>query len=91
MNCFTPAALVPFSPALMSMRRLQVLDLSGNTMGAEGTAAFSSALPAIAGSLTHLNLLCCCMDVEVVATFLAPALAQAIGLVELSLSWSDFG
>ena len=74
----------------MDMRRLQVLDLSSNAMSAEGTAAFASVLCAFAGSLKHLNLFDCNKDTEAAANALAPALAQATGLVELHLVSKHF-
>ena len=88
------------SPALMGMRRLQALEVTGTRMRPQGTAAFAAALrraaampgiPAIAGSLKPLNLTSCRIDVEAAATALAPALAQATGLVELRLANNDLG
>ena len=58
-TCFTPAAMATVLPALVGMQRLQVLDLRVNVMGAEGTAAFAAAFPALTGSLTHLDLSLC--------------------------------
>ena len=84
-------AIATISPALMGMRRLQALEVSGTPMRPQGTAAFAAALPAIAGSLKHLNLTSCRIDVEAAATALAPALAQATGLVELRLANNDLG
>ena len=74
------------------MRRLRVLGLSahsvaGNAMSAEVTAAF----PALAGSLQQLTLSHCRIDVEAADNALAPALAQATGLVELGLGNNDLG
>ena len=83
--------MITVSPALMGMRRLQVLNLSCNGMCAEGTAAFAKVLPACAGSLKHLNLSLCRIDAEAAANTLAPGLAQAIGLVELRLEDNVFG
>ena len=83
--------MVTISPALTGMQRLQVLDLHHAPMPADGTAAFTSALPALAGSLQHLTLSHCRIYVEAAANALAPALAQATGLVELGLGNNDLG
>ena len=85
------AAMVTISPALMGMRRLQVLDLHRTAMGVDGIAAFAAVLPALAGSLVHLDLSYCCIDAKTAAKALAPALAQATGPVKLRLGDTDFG
>lgn len=48
--------MVTISPALMGLQRLQVLDLGETLWCAEGIAAFSAALPALARSLKRLTL-----------------------------------
>ena len=83
--------MVTIPPALMGMRRLQVLDLRGNAMSVEDTAAVAAALPALAGSLKYLHLSYCRIDVEAAANALAPALTQATGLVKLFLGSNEFG
>ena len=40
--------MVVIAPALMGMRRLQVLQLRINLLSAQGTAAFAAAVPALA-------------------------------------------
>ena len=90
-SLFPSATVVAISPALMGMRRLQVLNLYGNNLSAEGTAAIAEVLPALSVSLTHLTLSHCNIDAEAAASALAPALAQAIGLVELHLRYNPFG
>lgn len=55
MRCFKPAAMVTISLALMGVQRLQVLDLSGNAMSAEGMQLLlQSFLPLLAHSRTLL-------------------------------------
>ena len=90
-NMFSPATMVAVPPALMGMRQLQVLNLRGNDLKSDVTAAFAEVLPALASSLTHLNLSNCGIDSEAAAGALAPALAQATGLVELHLNSNSFG
>ena len=85
-----PDSVVAFSPALMGMRRLQVLDLASNPFSAQGTAAFAQALLALAGSLKHLDLSYCQIDASTAASTLAPALAQVTGLAKLHLVTSNF-
>ena len=75
----------------MGMRRLQVLDLHRTAMGADGTAALAAVLPALAGSLMHLNLTDCSIDAKTAANALAPALAPAIALVRLCLYCNALG
>ena len=73
------------------MRRLQLLDLRYNLMRAEGTTALAQVLPALVKSLTHLTLGHCHIDASTAASALAPALAQATGLVKLDLQGNDLG
>ena len=90
-NVLTSGAMVTISPALMGMRQLQQLDLQSTTMSAEAIAAIAPVLPALAGSLKHLNLSHCSINAESAASALAPALAQATGLVKLHLDGNGFG
>ena len=90
-SLFPSATVVAISPALMGMQWLQVLNLYGNNLGAEGTAAFAEALARLSVSLTHLSVSSCSLDAGAAALALAPALAQATGLVELHLGYNPFG
>ena len=88
---FTSAAMVIVSPVLMGMRWLQVLEMRYSIWGNEGTTAFVAVLPALSGSLKHLTLFAVELDAEAAANALAPALAQAVGLVELRCGCNGFG
>lgn len=60
-------------------------------MSAEVTVAFSMALPGLAGSLMRLDLSSWSIGAQAATTALAPALAQATGLVEVRLGDNDLG
>ena len=66
------------------------MDLRGTPISADGAAAIAAILPALAGSLKHFALFypTCAASA---AGVLAPALAQAKGLVQLLLGGFDFG
>ena len=83
--------MAALAPALTGMRRLQVLALPGNQMGCQGTAALAAVLPSLAGSLKHLGLRECSIAADAAASDLAPAIALATGLTELSLSCNLLG
>ena len=85
------ANMVDISPALMGMRRLQVLTLHADYLGAEGTAAIAEVLLVLSGSPTHLTLSYCSIGAEAAESALAPALAQAARLVKLHLKDNPLG
>lgn len=88
---FSSVGMVTVAPYLRGLTRLQVLNLWRTPMRADGTAAFVRVLPALAGSLKHLDLSRCSMDTRAAETVLAPALAQATGLAQLHLNDNELG